>query len=1100
MDEQDVIRRPIGSEKVGGETQKVPNPIEDQPTVREPGTGGVLEGTPPEIPAHRLLRCIGKGSYGTIWLAINAMGTYRAVKMVYRTRFEDDRPYEREYEGIKKFEPLSRSHDGFVDILQVERNDQAGYFYYVMELADDISKGQQIIPDTYIAKTLAGERERRGCLPLEECLQLGLLLSAALEYLHKNKLVHRDIKEANIVFINGTPKLADIGLVSDIRADSTFVGTPGFIPPEGPGAPAADIYSLGKVLYEISTGQDRSQFPSLPASGPLAQGGGVFREWHAILVKACAESVTLRYQSARELQAHLALVRAGKSVQRLLQFERSIALAKRYGPIAALLLLLIPLVLFQVVREKKHAAEDRQRQAGSYVAYGSRAFGEGEFLSALPWFVRALELDQGDPAKELTHRVRIASALQHSPRLIQMRFHRSDWNYAEFGATDNEILSPFADQRAAVWNVSSGKPLSPLIGTGKHNGEKSSFSRDFRKIVTCNADTLARVWDARTGELLLDCKHDGLVVNARFDPTGNRIVTTENGGAEAHVWSLATGERELLLRGHTNHLWYADFSPDGRFIVTTSVGGQAIVWDAATGNHRLTFTRHTQWVQYAAFSPDSRWVATVSGDHTARIWEADTGREVIPPLQHNDHVVSAQFSPDGRWLVTACLDGTAHIWNVETGQHALPTLTHRTRVEHAAFSPTGSRLVTVCIDGTICVWELLRAAPASLASPVAFSADGLRCAQVTNNEIQIHQALNRNLLASIPLNNHSLSGLLFDSEGKTLATTIAVQDPSGRAREEAQFWEIENGARPGPRIQYEASLTNLVLSSAGTRMAAYGGSDLEVWDTQSGDRLLATSGPSINHLTFDRSGNRFALAHNKAVELWSLHDHPARLISSFTNKMSVSHVEFSPEDQYVLTSCSDLTLNPGAARIWDAQTGQPAGPPLTHRDGVLYATFSPQGERIVTCGEDFTALLWETKSGRRLPLPPLKHNEQVIYAAFSRNGLWVLTIEKGGTVRIWDAFTGELVAPPLRYPARLTSAQFIAADRRLATRSITGATQVWELPRDDRPIPDLFLIAGLLSGQRAESANNPQAPAQGELRTTWDYLRNLYPQDFAPGR
>jgi len=167
---------------------------------------------------------------------------------------------------------------------------------------------------------------------------------------------------------------------------------------------------------------------------------------------------------------------------------------------------------------------------------------------------------------------------------------------------------------------------------------------------------------------------------------------------------------------------------------------------------------------------------------------------------------------------------------------------------------------------------------------------------------------------------------------------------------------------------------------------------------------------------------------------------------------------------------------------------------------VLYATFSPQGERIVTCGEDFTALLWETKSGRRLPLPPLRHNEQVIYAAFSRNGLWVLTIEKGGTVRIWDAFTGELVAPPFRHPARLTSAQFIAADRRLATRSITGATQVWELPRDDRPIPDLFIIAGLLSGQRAESANNPQAPAQGELRTTWDYLRNLYPQDFAPGR
>ena len=154
----------------------------------------------------------------------------------------------------------------------------------------------------------------------------------------------------------------------------------------------------------------------------------------------------------------------------------------------------------------------------------------------------------------------------------------------------------------------------------------------------------------------------------------------------------------------------------------------------------------------------------------------------------------------------------------------------------------------------------------------------------------------------------------------------------------------------------------------------------------------------------------------------------------------------------------------------------------------------------MTCGEDFVAMLWETKSGRRLPAPPLKHNEQVIYAAFSRNGLWVLTIEKGGTVRVWDAFTGELVTPPLRHPTPLISAQFIAGDGRLVTRSVTGAVQVWELSRDDRPIQDLFIIAGLLSGQRAESANHPRAPAEGELRTTWEYLRSLYPQDFASGR
>src|SRR5687767_1773882 len=97
------------------------------------------ERVPPAIPDHELLRCIGRGSYGEVWLARNVMGAYRAVKIVYRDSFESDRPYEREFAGIKKFEPISRRHESQVDILHVGRNDQAGYFYYVMELADDVS-------------------------------------------------------------------------------------------------------------------------------------------------------------------------------------------------------------------------------------------------------------------------------------------------------------------------------------------------------------------------------------------------------------------------------------------------------------------------------------------------------------------------------------------------------------------------------------------------------------------------------------------------------------------------------------------------------------------------------------------------------------------------------------------------------------------------------------------------------------------------------------------------------------------------------------------------------------------------------------------------
>src|SRR5215510_3011253 len=124
------------------------------------------------IPEHELLHAIASGAYGQVWLARNRLAVYRAIKIVHRASFDHDRPFEREFAGIKAFEPVSRSHEGLVDLLQVGRNDEAGYFYYVMELADDlnaeckvqIGECAPVHPDrsAYTPRTLASEVKHRG--------------------------------------------------------------------------------------------------------------------------------------------------------------------------------------------------------------------------------------------------------------------------------------------------------------------------------------------------------------------------------------------------------------------------------------------------------------------------------------------------------------------------------------------------------------------------------------------------------------------------------------------------------------------------------------------------------------------------------------------------------------------------------------------------------------------------------------------------------------------------------------------------------------------------------------------------------------------------
>jgi tetratricopeptide (TPR) repeat protein len=310
---------------------------------------------PPAVPDHQLLRCIGKGSYGEVWLARNVMGTYRAVKIVYRATFDSDRPYNREFEGLKKFEPVSRTHESQVDILHVGRNEAAGYFYHVMELADDQRTGQAIEPEQYEPKTLRSELKTRGRLPVEECLQVALGLTTALEHLHQNGLIHRDIKPSNIIFVNGIPKLADIGLVATVDATCSFVGTEGYLPPEGPGTAQADLYSLGKVLYEMSTGKDRRDFPELPTGLVSADDEKGILELNAVVVKACKPDARQRYQSAGQMHQDLLLLVAGKSVRRTHVLERRLKLMTRAGVVAATVVVLGAFPYYVALKEKRLA-------------------------------------------------------------------------------------------------------------------------------------------------------------------------------------------------------------------------------------------------------------------------------------------------------------------------------------------------------------------------------------------------------------------------------------------------------------------------------------------------------------------------------------------------------------------------------------------------------------------------------------------------------------------------------------------------------------------------------------------------------------------------
>jgi serine/threonine-protein kinase len=204
------------------------------------------------VGAYRLLRELGRGGMGTVYLAVRADDAFDkqvAIKVLRSGRgsLDLERRFLAERQILAGFEHpnIARMLDGGTT--------EAGHPYVVMEYVE----GEPI--DDYC--------ERRACSPRQR-LELFRKVCAAVQTAHQNLVVHRDLKPSNIlVTAEGEPKLLDFGIAKLLRSepiartdetrDSARLLTPEYASPEqvrgGPITTASDVYSLGVLLYKLLT-------------------------------------------------------------------------------------------------------------------------------------------------------------------------------------------------------------------------------------------------------------------------------------------------------------------------------------------------------------------------------------------------------------------------------------------------------------------------------------------------------------------------------------------------------------------------------------------------------------------------------------------------------------------------------------------------------------------------------------------------------------------------------------------------------------------------------------------------------------------------------
>jgi WD40 repeat protein len=953
----------------GGETVDDPNQtgphLSSQEAASHPGQLGAVQ-----IPGYEILRVLGRGGMGVVYLARQLQPNRLVALKVIRA---GDQANEAERARFQlEAETLARlRHPNIVQIHAV--GEHAGQPFLALEF---IAGG-----------TLADERNKD--LPsVAVAAEQVEILARAIHAAHERGVVHRDLKPANVLVDgDGTLKITDFGLAKQLdapgqTASNAVMGTPSYMAPEQAGGqsrlvgPAADVYALGAIFYKLLTGRPPFQGPttmevlmqvvSAEPVPPRRLRPGVPRDLETICLTCLAKVPQERYADALALAEDLHRFRGGEPIavrpagrgERLLKWvRRRPALAAAYT--LGLLVLLLASGGINAVWLWQRAEEARREEAKAK---------EKLLLLSYYW-----ALSQAHGYCQENRFDRADQWLQECPK--QLRGWA--WRY--------------------LWRSSQ----SNLLTLQGHTGEVRSvaFSRGGRRLASASEDGTVKVWNTETGQEEHTLRgHTRGVTSVVFSPD-DRLLASASQDLTVKVWEVQNSQLALTLRGHTGEIRGVAFSPDGRRLASASEDRTVKMWDAHTGQELLTLKGHTGWVMSVAFSPDGRRLASASYDRTVKIWDTQMGREVRTLSGHTQIVTSVAFSPEGRYLASASYDQTVKVWEVESGKETRTLRGHTTIVTSVAFSPTDGRLASAARDGTLKVWDVQTGKPvltlSGHAEPVwgvAFSPDGRLASASQDRTVRVWetQAAQR----TFP----ELTGAI-SPDGRWLAGAPWNQT--------VKLWDAQTGQ---VFLTLKGGGTRVAFSPDSRRLA----SGEKVWDAQTGQEAhsLKETTIGVTTMAFSPDGRYLAgagagwgLERCGVIKLWYAQTgQPAFTLKGHTAE--ILSVAFSPDSRYLASASAD-----GTVKVWGTAWEDPEIRTLKgHTGEVSSVAFSPDGRRLASASYDQTLKVWDAQTGQEL-LSLQGHTSQVTSVAFSPDSRRLASASRGdrrpGEVKVWDAQTGQ---------------------------------------------------------------------------------------------
>jgi len=649
------------------------------------GAGEDLQpGDPERIGLYRVVRRLGSGGMGRVFLCRSAGGRPVAVKVI-RADLAADREFRarfgREVEAARKVSGL----------------------YTALLVDAELDGPMPWLATAYVpGPSLADAVADHGPLPPASVLMLAAGLAESLVAIHTVGVVHRDLKPSNVLLADDGPRVIDFGIsqaaeASALTRTGLVVGSAGYMSPEqavgGRVGPPSDVFSLGAVLTYAATGRGPFGAGSTAALVYRVVHGspaldGISADLRELIGRCLTKDPGMR-PTARDLLAELG--DAGVTTGWL-----PVPLTKEdSGQVAA-----DPVAHPRTVREPGGRTPVPAPQVTSTEAGMEPTITRTAERAFFPTATRP----SGD---------RGAQGLPPlDSALVATLADRASWAvYAvTFGPDGRVLAAADANGRVYLWDVASSQLSGTLGDPGSPGLLGVDFCPDGKLLAAADDNGRVHLWDLVSGKLARTfARRRSPGMNGVAFGLGGDVLATANGNGRIYLRDVVTGRLNGTFENPGSQgVNDVTFDRDTELLAAADDNGRVYLWDVIDGRLATTFENPgSQGIAGVAFGPAGDMLAAADVSGRAHVWDTASGRLARTFTANGGAAVYAvTFAPDGGLLAAGDADGRVYLWDMVGGGLAGTFENPGSQgVNDVAFSPHGDMLAAADGNGRTYLWK-----------------------------------------------------------------------------------------------------------------------------------------------------------------------------------------------------------------------------------------------------------------------------------------------------------------------------------------------------------------------------------------------------------